>query len=64
MPRKKYDEKEKIAGKPNSEPVIVNTNIAGPVYVRLAKMRKAKGCMHDQELIRLFISEGLERAGF
>lgn len=53
--------KDRVKEKPI---VLVNTSVSGTIYDRLLKMRKAKGMMHDQELVRLFISEGLERAGF
>ena len=33
-------------------------------FIRLCNMRKKKGSLTEQEIIRVFIAEGLERAGF
>jgi hypothetical protein len=42
----------------------LNLSIPQGNWERLVAMRKSKGQQYEQELIRVFISEGLERAGF
>lgn len=47
-----------------SPSVVINLTIDEDQWKALVRMRKAKGCKYEQELIRLFIAEGLEKAGY
>lgn len=44
--------------------VVLSLSLSENNWKRLNKMRKAKGQKKEQELIRVFVSEGLDRAGF
>jgi hypothetical protein len=44
--------------------VVVSLSISEVNWRRLNTMRKAKGQKKEQDLVRVFISEGLERAGY
>lgn len=44
--------------------VQVSLTLSIPVMKRLIAMRRAKGMTREQPLIRIFITEGLDRGGF
>lgn len=49
---------------PKEQSVNLSLSIPRSVFDRLTKMRKAKGAQYEQELIRVMVTEGLDRAGF
>lgn len=42
----------------------ITLSIEKSILQRVNIMKRGKGIPHEQELIRLFVTEGLERAGF